>query len=274
MEIILNELSLNNIREDKDFLEISRIISVVNNEFLKKSNLYTEEIGITNKETGRKYKLSDYIKKTRTEEIKKFKSELLSLTTNDPFWDMDSKQLLEYDYLCNWTKESSNYGIAEAVERSNVVFSIKRNEAIKVQKKKKDNTISKEITIKNITTYQELILEMYNNGEIDCDNFLKKSEFKLYKITEEFIKNFIKNDLAIKQQIIANFIKNDNCNNIEEFDKFNSPLKAIYAGTAVERLSRKSPVHKYRIDSKVRCWGIKVEKRFSPIYLELNKEIN
>lgn len=275
MEVIVNEFSIKEIKKEEDFLEYIRLLKFgINNNILllKKTNIYDEFTGI--EIDGKKIKILEILRNSRSDTIKALKNQLLSLI-KEPFWDTNSRQSEVHFYLCEITEEYNGYGVAEASERNQKVFSFNDKTDINILKKAVYGTTSNEekIKIKNINSLNNFLEVLFTEELIDEKLFLQNYDFKNYNFENLAILDCMISK-SEKRNFLNDCLRNDLKNNFIEFDNFSTPEKKKYEEAPFYKEYFEKKLHKYRINSSARCWGYASCNKFIPIYIEKDHSIS
>ncbi len=124
MEILINELSIH-----EQFSSVDDFASSLIDTIRMYQAIPDKKFTISKKSDVWSYKptkqdtLNDILNIKGNDKITKFKSVLSSFITKEPFWDLNQKHSDTDEYICEHTSEKSNYSIAEACERDQLVLS-------------------------------------------------------------------------------------------------------------------------------------------------------
>lgn len=134
-----------------------KVFNLMKLQLTKKSELYSYKV------IG-DLALGDFLRRTRVDEVSRLKSILVPLTDAAPFWDLAPNHNCEDNYDSQFTELKCNYGMAEAVETNQVVFSFQHesfvNETLQIQK----NTATINLdNITNVNTFTSFLFKKYPN---------------------------------------------------------------------------------------------------------------
>lgn len=273
MEIILNELSIINIKEFKElkgYINILKLNEELDNVILlKKSDCYSYKTNIDGKT------LFDILTHSRDDYVKRIKLYLAKLF-NSPYWDTTSKQTKVHYYHSEWTNKKEDYGVAEASERDKIIFSFLNDCDTSIRK---ENSCEKdsieEITIKNVKEKNKLLEILFFDDVKNFEVFLKYYEFKNYKFIEnKTLVNSIPADKIV--EFVKDCLNNEERENCEHFNEFTTPPADTYKNERFYiALGKTVKLHKYRINQKIRCWGYKSDdNKFVPVYYEADHGVS
>lgn len=172
MEYVLNEFSLKGQFEDTDefvdslyenTLPVLKKLDQNKINLLKSYNIYGSMI------TSEK-SLQVILQDRSYSEIRAVKSLLVKLFLDDPYWDNESKCIVESKYECEFTEETNDHCIAEALERDTSLVSFEHNKfkcsEIEV---KKDGLVN---NVSNIYDKESMLLRLLNSKFINYNEFL------------------------------------------------------------------------------------------------------
>jgi phage-related protein len=180
MDILINELSLheqfNSIENFSEklvyMMQITKIIKELNFSLLKKSDLW-------NYKPVKNVSLNDILRINGNDSVRKYKSLLSSIITDEPFWDNNQSHSLNDTYLFS-NSSVINTSLAEACERDKLIISFnstKYNDSFIIIKK--NNHF--EITLANFFDNNFFLDWMIQNNKISLTNYCFK-RFKNYKV--------------------------------------------------------------------------------------------
>ena len=235
MEYILNEFSLDGQFEDtdefvdslyKNTLPVLKKLDEKKINLLKSCNIYDSMITPNNN-------LQAILQDRSYSEIRAIKSLLVKLFLDDPYWDNESKCIVESKYECEFTEEINNHCIAEALERDTALVSFEHDKfkfsEIKVKKDGVINNVSniydKESMLSQLLNsefinYNELLCNKYDNiitfcvinnkdyfEEFISDNSLSSDDVKhIIKVIEDFMYKYNNSlDLGRLSKTIENY---------------------------------------------------------------------
>ncbi len=172
MEYVLNEFSLDGQFEGtEDFIEslYKNTLPVLKNldekqiRLLKSYNIYTTKV------TEEK-SFQEILQDRSYSEIRAIKSLLVQLFLDDPYWDDKSKCVQQSIYECEFTEETNNHCIAEALERNTSLVSFEhdgfKSDKIDITK---DGVLS---NVNNIYDKESILIELLQSNHINHNDYL------------------------------------------------------------------------------------------------------
>lgn len=278
MEILINELSLdgqfNNEEEFLDnfdsVLKIVKLIELFDFSLLKEYMLFDKNITAN-------FKLLDF-SKSKTDKARKFKSFLLKLAQNPPFWNEDKKHDC-YDVYQYQGKNICDTSMAESCERDKMILSFIHdnfNKNICTVLKNSEN-----VDIFNIIEINDFLEYLFKKKVIDCSKYCQ-NKFKNSKLNFENINDGYGFDSLKTSQQEKEFIEafelfdRTDWTNILTSDgleyKSYSPSKSNnwFKGTEFENTS----IYKFRVTQKYRCFGYRDNGIFHILRFEIDHKIS
>lgn len=284
MQIILNELSLEKKFIDFDdfldkFLEIIKMynLQIENLEVYKHSGLIEtilfDEVKFIDILTNPKY--------SRKDEVRKYRKLIDNQFTSDPFWDLDKRHNELDSYQCDFTDKYSNYGIAEACERGNVVISFKTEhfdscEKIEITKNRtqnlevtnihsKDGLIEFCRSFKLITPYL-YCKHKFKGKNISFDDVDTNESFN--RLSPEEVEIFLDSFEHFSNMSWEEIAKSDGL----EYKKY-SPSSKKKSWFINSRFEDKN-IYKFRVTQKFRCYGYREKDTFFAVRFEVDHKIS
>ena len=215
----------------------------------------------------------------RNDAFRKIKSQIASFQ-NEPFWDLDSKQKANTDYFLEKEGESTpvnNSGIAEAYERSDCLISFCHGnfdyESLNVKTFycQESNTG----VVANVWNVEILLDVLFKRKVLDMSQFIKEKFNKklnfegisedngLNLINAENYKIFYKSFQEF-EQMTWNQIKTSDAFDYKSFKK-NRKSRDYFS---LDNWNK--GIYKFRIDSKIRCFGYVDNQVFHMLRIDLD----
>lgn len=210
MEYVLNEFSIDEQFDDvDDFLDSLQGVTLP---VLKK--LHEKDINLLKSNDIYSCKVTkdktfyEMLQSRNYPEINRIKSLLAQLFLDNPYWDYDSKCKEESIYICNFTKSTNNYCIAEALERNNSLLSFEhdsfKSSNVEIIKDGKINNVA------NIYNKESLLEEllyskyiMYN--QYLCDKYKNIITFCVIN-NKNYFEEFVAEN-SLSEEDVYNIIK-------------------------------------------------------------------
>jgi hypothetical protein len=278
MDILVNELSLDSqFRSEEEFLDnfdsvlkIIKIIELLNFSLLKEYRLFDKNITPS-------FKLIDFTK-SKTDEARKFKSFLLKLSQNPPYWNNNQQHDCSNVYEYNG-ENICDTSLAESCERDKIVLSFKHNDFNNLS----CNILKNEESIKlfNIIDTTNFLNHLLKNSEISCLEYCQ-NKFKDSKLNFDYINSGYGFDSLDTPQQKQEFIEA-----FELFDRTDwsnilasvgleykqySPSKSNnwFKSTEFENCN----IYKFRVTQKYRCFGYRESDVFYILRFEIDHKIS
>lgn len=273
MQILLNELSLTGQFSDQDdfvrnallpFIGVLREMQGFSTLLFKKSDVWNEMITPTSN-------LHSFLVASRlSDEVRRLKSAIVNLT-KEPFWDSDSKQNPDSEYIFNGS-DITGSSPAEACERDKVVVSFISSEASldpMIIIRDKIN-----VPLLNLTHPGKLTELLWTKKQISFESYLKSrfSDGKLDFSRVDENMGFL--GIHPKEQALF----------IDAFRKFEKlPWEQIYTDRGLDYkeyhgtidVSYKSvKTYKFRASQKIRCHGYRENDFFIVIGFETDHKLS
>ncbi|MDK2082907.1 hypothetical protein PT502_03740 [Aliarcobacter butzleri] len=278
MEILINELSLDGqFNDEEEFLDnfdsilkIVKLIELLNFSLLKEYMLFDRNITAN-------FKLVDF-SKSKNDRARKFKSFLLKLAQNPPFWNIDKKHNCSDVYQYS-SKNICDTSLAESCERDKIILSFKHDEF----KNLFCNVLKNQepINLLNIININMFLDYLFKNGEIGCfdycKNKFKDSKVNFEKINDGYGFDSLKTSQQEKEFIEAFelFDRTDWANILTSEGLEYKPYSASksnnwFKGTEFENNS----IYKFRVTQKYRCFGYRNGDIFYILRFEIDHKIS
>lgn len=278
MEILINELSLDGqFNDEEEFLDnfdsilkIVKLIELLNFSLLKECMLFDRNITAS-------FKLADFAK-SKKDRARKFKSLLLKLTNNPPYWNENQKHNCSNVYQYNG-KNICDTSLAESCERDKIVLSFKHNDFNNLS----CNVLKNEeaIEIFNAIDTTNFLSHLLKNNKINsleyCQNKFKDSKLNFEKMNDGYGFDSLETHQQ-KQEFIEAFELFDRTDwaNILTSDGLEyKPYSASksnnwFKGTEFENNS----IYKFRVTQKYRCFGYRNGDIFYILRFEIDHKIS
>lgn len=190
MIIIINELSLNGqfgsvvefVERVQEGLLVLEVLLDAKIEIYKNRDLYSARITPC-------LTLHDVLTKNWTEEIKLLRRQIYRITDKEPYWEDTQKHTCEAIYSSNYTAKTCNYGLAEAVENDQLVFSFVHPDFnAQILTVKKDTEVFQLINLTSIEGLRRWLTKAADDNRINLIDGLAESLLPIQVLTTKIIR--------------------------------------------------------------------------------------